>query len=533
MDWQQMINDLWPQVRRKHLWPELPLPQVEEIEAPVAMHMCDKQLTLNVSTCRALAAHLPATTVVEALLDHGISHYTRCPWDLNTHLQLYATAKTALRRKSLAKLATDTFIDVVANTYCVRELQTPLPEIYRHLGGGALEGAMAALYTRIWGIDVQGSADPVLIRRLARIPYLDRQQWTQSLSRFVQLLQPVLEEEGRSRQPAPPTLGHHGLESYSPEELAQGLQAFARDVPDMQLFRETLQDFADELIALGYGVEEAPGLGSGVRLDADVLYYMQLAQGYRLPLCHLPLERSGVMEPHSHMPWEVSKPVQDIDIWTSFGKLWPGLSQTWRRRQGALFGRREGTPDCLIVLDSSGSMPKPREQLSYAVLGAGCATEAYLHREAQVAVYNFSDARLDGKTILPFTRDRQAIYQGLCVYHGGGTCLRLRALENLRRTATGVTPDLLLITDMQLANLEEVIDYLVGVEGRITVIHIDENNATAHFRQATHNHPRLRIFTVRDSQDIPHIVLGQVQHYFTLASHRSQSSTSTPSPAVW
>ncbi len=129
MGWQQVINDLWPQMRRKHLWPESPVPQAGEIDTPVAMQMGDKQITLNAATCSILAEHIPASMVVEGLLDHGISHYTHCPWDLNTHLQLYAAAKHVLHRKSLAQLATDTFIDVVANTYCVKKLQTPLPDI--------------------------------------------------------------------------------------------------------------------------------------------------------------------------------------------------------------------------------------------------------------------------------------------------------------------------------------------------------------------------------------------------------------------
>lgn len=514
MHWQQIVTEIWPLVRRKHHWPELPMPTVGEVEGPVAMQMRDKQITLNTAVCSDLAQHLAAATVVEALLDHGVSHYTRCPWDLSTYLQLYAVAKAELRRKSLARLAADTFIDVVANTYCVKELQTPLPEVYRHLGGGALEGAMAALYTYIWGIDVQGSADPVLVRRLARIPYLDRQQWPQSLRRFVQLLRPVFEEVGHQRQPDPPALGQHGLESYSPEEVRQGLQDFAQHVGDIQQFRDTVQDFADELLALGYSTEATAGLGPGAAVDADALYYMQLAQNYRLPLRGMPLESSGVMDPYGHTPWEASQPVQDIDVWTSFGKILPGLSQTWTRRRGALFGLREGVPDCLLVLDSSGSMTNPRQRLSYAVLGAGCATEAYLRRDARVALYNFSDAHRDGKTLLPFTTDRQALYRGLCVYHGGGTSLRLRDLEALRRTASRGAPDLLLITDMQIANLEDVIDYLIGVEGRITVIHIGQNRATDHFRQAMQQHPRLQIFPVLDTQDIPHIVLGQMHSYF-------------------
>ena len=118
-----------------------------------------------------------------------------------------------------------------------------------------------------------------------------------------------------------------------------------------------------------------------------------------------------------------------------------------------------------------------------------------------------------GKPLLPFTTDRQAIYEGLCVYHGGGTSLRPRDLDELRLTVPRSTPDLLLITDMQLTNLEDVIDYLAGIEGRITVVHIGENSATDRFRAATRHHPRLQIFTVLERQDIPKIVLGQVRHY--------------------
>jgi hypothetical protein len=67
----------------------------------------------------------------------------------------------------------------------------------------------------------------------------------------------------------------------------------------------------------------------------------------------------------------------------------------------------EETPDCLIAIDSSGSMINPRKNLSYAVLGAACATNAYLRNDAKVAVYNFSDAPMGGKDILDFADKRE------------------------------------------------------------------------------------------------------------------------------
>jgi hypothetical protein len=306
--------------------------------------------------------------------------------------------------------------------------------------------------------------------------------------------------------------------------VLQGLQAFAQQTTDIQQFRDAVGDFTDDLASLGFGNQSQGGRGQGQTVDADILYYMQLAQVYRLPLRSLPMERSGSLEPYSHIPWEASKPVQDIDLWTSFGKLLPGLSQTWVRREGSIFGQQEGTPDCLLVLDSSGSMTNPREHLSFAVLGAGCAVEAYLRREARVAVYNFSDALADKKKVVPFTQDRQQIYRALCVYHGGGTSLKVRDIESLRRSATRTVPDFLLITDMQITNLEEVLIYLAGVEGRMTVVHIGENSATDYFRQMTRDHPRLQIFTVQDREDIPRIILGQVQSYFTMNAPQARKA---------
>ena len=99
----------------------------------------------------------------------------------------------------------------------------------------------------------------------------------------------------------------------------------------------------------------------------------------------------------------------------------------------------------------------------------------------RVSPYNFSDALMGGKTVVPFTTDRQAIYEA-CVSTTVAALLRPRDLDELRLSVPRATPDLLLITDMQLTNLEDVITYLAGIEGRITVIHIGENTATGRFR---------------------------------------------------
>ena len=99
-------------------------------------------------------------------------------------------------------------------------------------------------------------------------------------------------------------------------------------------FREVVEDFSDELKEAGYGMEGGMGRGRGAPIDADVLFYMKLAENYSIPLKKVPLEEKGTLHPHSHSPWEVGSPFQDVDIWTSFGKIMPGVTQIWKKKEG-------------------------------------------------------------------------------------------------------------------------------------------------------------------------------------------------------
>jgi hypothetical protein len=201
-----------------------------------------------------------------------------------------------------------------------------------------------------------------------------------------------------------------------------------------------------------------------------------------------------------------------VDIWTSFGKIMPGVTQIWKKKEGKGRGKNEGTPDCLIAIDSSGSMINPRKNLSYSVLGAFCASNAYLRNGARVAIYNFSDAPMGGKDILNFTNRRVEIYQVLCKYFGGGTALDLEDLIPLIQGKKNL--DLFIITDMKITNLEALIGFLGQIPNRITAVHIGDNPYAARFEKAAERKRNISIFTVKRKEDIPHIVLGRISEYF-------------------
>jgi hypothetical protein len=532
--YQSIIEEIWPKLKKKHLYPEIPMPKVRGTSNPeqdaaeehegVGLEIKHKQMTINSAFISKMKDKMLEKRVVEALLDHGISHYTFCPWDFHTHLRLYSEAKKVVGDKELAKQVSNYFIDVIADTHCVKKRFTEIPELHRNLEKGTIQEVIAFLYQKIWGIDlgilpskmsVKGHAD--IVRRLSRIPYLDRSRWGESIQRFARSLKPLLIEEQKQqeangekgeRNPQ----GEHDLNHYSNEEINQGLRDYAKQTMALSEFKDVVEDFSDELKGAGYRMEGGIGRGRGDPIDADVLFYMKLAENYSIPLKKFPLEEKGSLHPHSHSPWEIGSPFQDVDIWTSFGKIMPGITQIWTKREGKGRGKFESTPDCLIAIDSSGSMINPRKSLSYAVLGAACAANAYLQNNSKVAVYNFSDAPMGGKDILNYTVRQETIYRVLCRYFGGGTALDLEDLMPLIQGRKNL--DLFLITDMKITNLETLIGFFGQIPNRVTAVHIGDNPYTARFEKAVEKRKNISIFTVKQKEDIPHIVLGKIKDYF-------------------
>ncbi len=531
-EFQSIIEEIWPRVRKKHLYPEIPLPKIRAVadgeqdeEEAVGLEMKGKQMTINSAFVSRMKERMPTAQVIEALLDHGISHYTFCPWDFHTHLMLYAEAKKVMADKDQAKRVANYFMDVIADTHCVRKRYTDIPELHRNLKKGKVEDVLASVYEKIWGMDLGTPGAPSrargydeIVRRLARIPYLDRSRWADSIQKFARCLKPLLLEEPQQQEQKnngkgqSNPQGDHDLAYYSSEEIDQGLRDYAQKTMTLSEFREVVDDFSEELKEASYGRDGGMGRGRGTPLDADVLFYMKLAENYSIPVRKMDVEHEGALHPHSHCPWEVGLPYQDVDIWTSLGKIMPGITQVWKKKQGAGRGKVESTPDCLIAIDSSGSMINPRKNLSHAVLGAACAADAYLRNGSKVGVYNFSDAPMGGKEALNFTHRREKIYQVLCKYFGGGTALDLEELIPMVQGKKNL--DLFIITDMKITNLESLIGFFGQIQNRITAVHIGDNPYATRFQKAVEKRKNIDLFMVKKKEDIPQIVLGSIRQYF-------------------
>lgn len=523
LEYQEIIDEIWPELRKKHLFPAIPKPRVALLPEHSALQMKDKQIKIGKIFCDELAEKMEREKVVEALLDHELSHHRFCPFDLTTHLLIYASAKEELKNHEKAVRACDYFMDIAANTYCFTQMETAIPELYRNMKKTELEKAICSLYQELWKIDLEVEEHPIT-RKLASVNYSNKARWEAESKRFARYIKELLQCDAGA-------LSAHGFERYSKAEVERSLRDFAKRVEDPKKFADVVRDLENvigEANAEGETAkprEAAPlyhrythvekktqmGRGIGSLIDASVLFYQKLAENFALPVQKLPLEKDGSLYPYSLSEWEIEKPIQDVNYWGSFGKILPGITKLWKRAEGETHGALGSIPDCLIIIDSSGSMANPREILSYAVLGSFCAANAYLENRARVAVYNYSDAFGGNEITLEYTKDRKQVHETLCKYFGGGTALNLNKIETLRRKARN--PDIFMISDIAITNLPSVIDYFSQIENRTTLVYLGLNPYVEELLEKIGVRENLSFYNVEKNEDIPKIVLGKVESY--------------------
>jgi hypothetical protein len=120
---------------------------------------------------------------------------------------------------------------------------------------------------------------------------------------------------------------------------------------------------------------------------------------------------------------------------------------------------------------------------------------------------------MGGKDVLGYTDRREDVYRVLCRYFGGGTALELDDLIPLIQRKGN--PDLFIITDMKITNLETLIGYFGQLRNRITAVHVGENPYADRFKKAVEKRGNISIYSVKKKEDIPNIVLGKVREYFS------------------
>jgi hypothetical protein len=174
---------------------------------------------------------------------------------------------------------------------------------------------------------------------------------------------------------------------------------------------------------------------AGLKLDpqtAAIRYYTERARPYLVPFPSLPASHSEDPLPEGLDPWEAGDPMEQID-WRESLILSPvpipGLTTVQRR-----FGTQPGFEqarrplDLDLYVDSSGSMPDPRSQLSWPALAGAVICLSALRAGASVQVTLWA-SRTEVTSTAGFVRSAEDCLRVLTSYYGGGTQFPLPTLR--------------------------------------------------------------------------------------------------------
>lgn len=188
----------------------------------------------------------------------------------------------------------------------------------------------------------------------------------------------------------------------------------------------------------GFGPSDLAALYSALDLtrDAATDWYAARARRHlvRFPVDHD--QPASEPELQGLETWEIGDDLADID-WlgtaTRSSTVLPGLTTQRRVVESADGDRPRDRPvDLDLYVDSSGSMPHPRQRVSPAVLGGAVLLLSALRVGASVRVTSWASP--DQVTSSgDFSRDREAALAALLTFHGGGTSFPLAQLDATHR----------------------------------------------------------------------------------------------------
>lgn len=438
--WQEILK-LWNQPR---LLPPMLHEKASKAPVPVQREIAaftyqDRQIHINLEK---LAKELgTAQGILHAVACHEAGHHALIPYSPAISLRLINSANKALKDWEKSQFMENIFDDTILNTYIFqnseyfgKELVKLLAKM-REMKKDKFGQLYLKTYEHLWKLQPETlvstskeiDSDAFKIARILEDNTFTASTWQDKIYHVSSIAKKYLPSHcARSCKLRKP--GELG-------EIDKALQEIAREF--------TLKEFYDL----------AAGLGLGSKHHINEQYYAGKAKQYSIKM---PETRTmaGDLYPDTPKTWLPSEPVSRLNIpytLQMFGKIIPGVTtRQWDYKQGVTWQQGKATPDILVILDSSGSMPKPHETLSYPVLASYIVSESALDNGCKVAAINFSS----DVEITPYTYDRSKIRRGLSLYQGGGTTFPTQEFLTLLHGNTK-RQHIFMITDGCIENLEE------------------------------------------------------------------------------
>ncbi len=441
-------------------------PRVFSVEIPESMRgqlacirLRDHVIMLNADEIRARG--LEACGL--AILAHEIGHHVYVPGNLTDHARHIDAMKKVLTGlpSQTVSTAANLYADLLINDRLQRRAGVNIAEVYIHLTNsrrkaGQPPGAVWSVYCRImeylWrlpdgtlvdvgAIDAEADGDALLCSELIRAFAGD---WLRGARRFAtvmcryfvadetQNLNDQLAAAGLSdtRQAGDATPGQpcaipDGLVEYDDAEIGNDSAPKPGSVGDKASGQtRTPFEYGQLLRALGLDLDEN---------EVTRRYYRERALRHLIPFPTRKNPRADEPLPEGEEPWEAGDSLEKLDLFGSMLRspyVTPGVT-TVQRTYGQSVGWDPAPRplDLDIYVDCSGSMPDPRQQLSYLALAGTILALSALRAGARVQATLWSDTQ-GFDTTHGFIRDEARILGLITGYISGGTAFPLHVLRD-------------------------------------------------------------------------------------------------------
>lgn len=530
----QVTQQALPKERRDFLFPPYLEIEVADVDRSFPGGLIGRKILVNPQFITEMAQRrgISPQTIVRAVIDRAFNRWLRVPQSFAQTLRLYAALREVVQHEQTARKHLDIYFalwneidlfenrgkgdDLVAlyraSLAIPKEEQKKLPIHYLILVGVLQQRLCIDLgldRSLLWGWQA-------LAEELAKIDYLHSIDRKRDIQRFGDLYGRVcyhIETKviGEQQEQRPDEPVHWPLENaldtfLSAQDISEGIDIFLDEFPDKEKALKLLAEFS----ALSPEVRQL--LGQTLLLEQSRWWwYAHLAQQYRLGIEKKLSQQTGRVYPVSLKRWLPEDGVFHLAPLATFGPVGlPGITKRWLHSgpESRLYERQ--VPDLIIVIDSSGSMPDPNTDKSFAVLGGIVAADSYMDYGSKVAVINFSDQDLE----LEFSRDRTQVYKYIAAAQWGGTMLHPETIDKLLQKSQGEV-DVLIITDLGLGDFDATIAKIAeqAKTRRIFFFLINASDETA--QQTRQMMPEsVEFFSVQNDEGLLKIVLGAVQRSF-------------------
>lgn len=539
---EEKLPKIWKEVRETFNYPQIPKPVFDEKTQEIEMK--NHRIVINPDYVKELEAKgLSQDDAMKAMLSHYLGHYfyKNDPWDFTN--MLFVENEMSLVDEKRAAEFRNAYNDVCVDLkLLLKHQKSGAEKLLAKTGKTSVDRLLRAYYQDQSGHDMGlggiNSLEEKYVKKMKTIDFFDRSRWKYNARRFGKILKDYIEElpkgegsggegdgessdnvqmPGDMEQPGsgsdpenPNQEGYSGCcgtgrhmdhEAFGEDEVREGVRELAKGM-DPEEFKKAAK-------RLGIGKVEGKGIGIAGQGGPEITindYYKALSEGYRIGILEKPNIKSDTMYPEMHKKYEMGDPFSEIDFLNSYGKIIPGITQKWKYSEMDVHGKLEGIPDALLVIDSSSSMPNPSSSLSYAVLGGFCASNAYLDNGSKVGVINFSGN--SQMLSVDFTDDREKVYDAISSYFAGGTVMPLQELRKMV-SENDKECDIILISDTQIDNLVETINYLKGIENknRVSILCI----GSSYNELQKYSDDKLSIYAIESLESIPDIILGDIR----------------------